>query len=300
MSAVGGTFIAGESSVAGSHLRLGDLIALEAEFPGCQRKTTSFTMDSAWASGGRPETVVFLDSATARTVTLNAVTGDTTSVGATDGYSRRATFINIGTAYWAMTPSSGTIEGLSTIPVAPGQRLTIQAFAGTGAGYYVSHSYIKPAEVTLTDTQIKALPTTAITIVAAPPSGYRVKVLSASFQGHIVSVYTGIDATYAAAALHYSGDFTQWAQSGIVDDSGASLTRFTSFFGTTGDPIVDTTAYLDAPGNGWTAPNQTGVSAVSGVALAVKMDNNGSGNLGGGNGSNTLKVTVYYSIEAVA
>jgi hypothetical protein len=35
-------------------------------------------------------------------------------------------------------------------------------------------------------------------------------------------------------------------------------------------------------------------------ALSISMDNNGSGNLTGGNAANTLTVTVYYCLESLA
>ena len=39
------------------------------------------------------------------------------------------------------------------------------------------------------------------------------------------------------------------------------------------------------------------IVSVEETALACAMDNNGSGNLTGGNASNTLTITVYYAHE---
>jgi hypothetical protein len=35
------------------------------------------------------------------------------------------------------------------------------------------------------------------------------------------------------------------------------------------------------------------------AAITLKADNNGSGNFTGGNAANSMKVTVYYSVEAL-
>lgn len=152
---------------------------------------------------------------------------------------------------------------------------------------------------TLTNAQILALPTTPITLISAPSAGTRIKPIGATFRSDFAAGYTNIDATYAACAIYWLGDFSQWAQTGIVDDAAATLTRFTDIFGALGEETIDTIPYHDSFTNGWVIPNAVGVSLSDGIALAVAMDNNGSGNLTGGNAANTLTITVYYVVQAV-
>ncbi len=158
----------------------------------------------------------------------------------------------------------------------------------------------------LTNAQIKALPTTPITLVAAPAVGLRVKMLGASLRSSFAAgQYTNINATYAACALSYGSDFTQWATVGIVDDvTYTDANRFTALFGNTTQGLVDLAPYLDAPSDGaandlWVLPNVRTTASAAAIALVIAMDNNGSGALTGGNAANTLTVTVYYALESV-
>lgn len=163
------------------------------------------------------------------------------------------------------------------------------------------------ATTTLTNAQIKALAhPTPITLVAAPSAGSRIKLISASLSGNFsAGAYTNINATYAAVAIYYLGDFTQWAANGIVDDATyTAANRFSNFFGSTSPGVVDVGPYVDTPSDGnagdlWTLPNVQLKASMNGIALAILMDNNGSSDLTGGNAANTLKVTLYYSVETL-
>ncbi len=159
---------------------------------------------------------------------------------------------------------------------------------------------------TLTNAQIKALPTTPITLVTAPASGLRVRVFSVSLHANTAAgAYTNINATYAALAVYYLGTFGQWAAVGVVDDvtfTGAN--KLTGLLGSANNQITDLPPYVDTPSDGavnvlWTLANVQTVTAMNGIALAIAIDNNGSGALTGGNAANTLTVTVYYALESV-
>jgi hypothetical protein len=152
---------------------------------------------------------------------------------------------------------------------------------------------------TLTDAQIKALPTTPITLVSAPGSGKRIKVIGAALRvDSTAGAYTNIDATYSAIAVYYLGDFSQWATAGVVDDSTAtpSLARRTTLSGGTGIGSADLPPYVDIFTQGWTVPNIVGSGVSENKALAIAADNDGTGNFTGGNAANTLRVDVTYLV----
>ncbi len=107
-----------------------------------------------------------------------------------------------------------------------------------GASYPVGHfsslivdsrpaANISTKTVTLTDDQIKALPTTAVTVIPAPPATYRIvlirSLLRITSTGH---AYTNINAG-GYAYLQYSG--TNQLSNYIANDSTSSpaLTDFT-------------------------------------------------------------------------
>ncbi len=133
----------GGSYASPQRVEIGALVALNTFFPNVQRKTTSFTLDTAYSGGGVAEWVVLLDSATARVVTLPTTTDGTMALGPTDRFNRRVEFRNIGTATWDLTPATNTINGFSTFPVAAGQSVIVQSSVSTGAGWHViaSHGY---------------------------------------------------------------------------------------------------------------------------------------------------------------
>lgn len=124
-----------------SYVGLRHLVGVDTLLPGAVRQTSSFTIDSAFAGGGRPECVIYLDKTTSATVTLPVTTADTISVGATDGYNRILFFKNINTGVWALTPASGTIEGASSYSLGQNQAVIIGASVGTGAGWHILASF---------------------------------------------------------------------------------------------------------------------------------------------------------------
>lgn len=176
-----------------------------------------------------------------------------------------------------------------------GQRLS--AYPGSGV-----MTALHVASVTLNAAQIKALPTTPITIVAAPASGYRIKVFGVSLRKDFTTGFTTINGTYAALQIHYLGDASQWVVQGVVDDAAyTGANRLTGFFDS-GDEFVDLSPYLDVPSDGgvgvlWALNNVQSVASADGVALAISVDNNGTGDFTVGAG--TLKVTVSYTVEAL-
>lgn len=173
----------------------------------------------------------------------------------------------------------------------------IDLLEGTGP----SSQRIYTATGTLTNEDIKALPTTFYTLVATPPLGYMI-----SFKMATLMTYFSAGAAYgnlAADAYAYIGfDGSEaggsLASAYIPDDSGAGLTELTSLLVTT----TDTTTVLlpfQKTGSGW---EMYGFArATSGRAnLPLKLAViSGSGNLTGGNAANYLTYAVDYSLIPV-
>lgn len=200
---------------------------------------------------------------------------------------------------------SGTALGFGALDLA-------SANAVTGV-LPIANGGIARATLTLTDAQIKALPTTAITLVAATGAGFLARLIAAPSL-HLISTsgaYTNINSTYAALVVSYTDNAGPWASNAVLNDNTTTpaVSQFASFLGTTTDKL----AWLSVPnvyaidGAGaveWTVngsntdPGPT-MSVVENKALVLSMDNNGSGNLTGGNAANSLKVTIYYVVEAI-
>ncbi len=156
------------------------------------------------------------------------------------------------------------------------------------------------ATLTLTDAQIKALPTTYVTVVPGPGAGNRVKIYSASFTlNSLAGAYTNLDSSYAEFGI-MGGTYVY----GPVNDSSAvpAITDLNSWLGSAVRAAYDPTipqisSNLIAGSWGYAITNHFEVYAsVSGAAAEVYMFN-ASGNLTGGNAANTMKVRVYYAIE---
>jgi hypothetical protein len=172
------------------------------------------------------------------------------------------------------------------------------------------------ATKTLTNAQIKSLPGTPVQIVAAPASGYRIKLIGATLRLRNNSgAYTGVSAIYAG--LQFQAPAVAWQSFSLQNDNSLAtpLTKLTDFLAVTHNPattgaggVVDFAAPYVAPISGGAAGNEGYPTTVmsnaevdlDGTALEIGLYNNGSAtDLGGGNAANTLKVTVYYVIEAL-
>ena len=158
--------------------------------------------------------------------------------------------------------------------------------------------------VTLTNTQIKTLPTNPVTIIPSVSVGNRIKLLGATLLLKFsAGAYTNINTTYATVQLDIAG---AWMTSPIVNDTSLTtdLTRVTSYFGATNILVDMIVPYEEAIDSGSVSgdsywPQPAIANFPDNTALTLSFDNNGSGNLTGGNSANTLKVSCYYVIEAV-
>jgi hypothetical protein len=176
--------------------------------------------------------------------------------------------------------------------------------SGTGNTGWEEAGLIKKSTATLTDAQIKALPTTPITTLAAPgaslvnlPLWWTLK---ADFSA---GAYTNINAA-AYAAIEWAGIPTQ-ASGYIANDAGSDpvLAGMTTFFGSATDWYHVLRPYqfqTEPSADEW--GHFTSFLAIGNIdneVLRLTINNGGGGNLTGGNAANTLTVTTYYTIEAV-
>jgi hypothetical protein len=166
-------------------------------------------------------------------------------------------------------------------------------------------SLVQRATVTLTNAQIKALPTTRITIIAAPGAGFWTRVLGVDYASDTsAGAYTNLDATYCDLFVGYAGS-ADYAGGYVVDDAASTpaLTLLTDVLGIAGQRLIAGIPYAEVftviGGAGYVVAPQNARSARENVALVVGSDNNGSGDYTGGNAANTLTVTVYFVVETL-
>jgi hypothetical protein len=165
--------------------------------------------------------------------------------------------------------------------------------------------------ITLTDAQIKLLPTTPFQILAAPGVGIRAKVLGCTIAlDSAAGAYTNINTTYASLVLTHTSAADFWLAVGPVNDStvGGPLGALTYFMGNTFNSVVEcaqTGAIFDAGATSgvqlwFIASAPQGRTMFTNKAVYLSMDNNGSGALTGGNGANSMTVILYYALETLS
>ena len=149
--------------------------------------------------------------------------------------------------------------------------------SGGGGG---GASVVKKATVTLTDAQIKALPTTAVTLVAAPGMGFAVWPL------HAMLVANFPDGGYTSGGADY---FTIGTSVDGAEEMGA--TTYTITDGTLA-PLLNTIS--SAASLGYTPLVTQARSQLENAALTISAS--AGGNFGGGGSHNSMLVVVLYMI----
>lgn len=222
-----------------------------------------------------------------------------------------ATFISDGTSWLPYSSSIVANLAASTLlgrgsgaGAGPSQQITL----GPGlqmAGTVLSGILFR-ASVTLTNAQILALPSTAVTIpVPGLAPGLWVNVLTVNYSSDFTAgAYTNIDPT--SADIHVSHSVIDDYCGGYLPDDAASvpvLTRFTDMFGTAWASIQQGNRYAEQfdvaglPGYVIGVP-ALGRASLDNVGLDVAMYSS-LGDLTGGDPANTLKVTALCTLEEV-
>jgi hypothetical protein len=207
----------------------------------------------------------------------------------------------------AVTPGTyGSATAIPVVTVDQQGRLT-SAFEVAADGFF---------EITrvLTNAEVIALPTTEIELIPAQGAGTMILVLYAVSRTHVVTAWTGVDATYAALALEYTDITGPWAGDPLVNDATNPVPWdgvLGAFLGTVQDTIyvaggiAARSAMLPQLPGGFPVAAQSLYSLPAlpseqalyvNQPVVVAFDNNGAGNLGGGNALNTLKYTVGYLV----
>lgn len=202
---------------------------------------------------------------------------------------------------------SGTAVAFGQVNLAQSAAITgVLPIANGGSGSASGYGLLK-ATGTLTDAQVKALPTTPFALIAAPAVGFYIDwhwiVLITKFAA---GAYTNLNATYCIIAASVNGGAPSI---NIVNDSTTTpaLTTLTRFVGAATRrvrlcPYVETVGptgemYVISS----TADGTVGIDAMATLdnkALQLYADNNGSGDFTGGNAANTLVYEVGYTVEA--
>lgn len=157
------------------------------------------------------------------------------------------------------------------------------------------------ASRTLTNAEVKALPTTPIQVVTnAGPNTVLVPIKYVLISRFAGGAYTNLNA---------SGWFqAQWGTGGgalasnyLADDAGDGIAVYSGLFGSASSRLALLTdfTYSTTPASGWGNIPGDATPLPTNEALYVRIDNGGSGDLTGGNAANTLTVVTYYVVEAV-
>ena len=145
------------------------------------------------------------------------------------------------------------------------------------------------ATALLDDAEIKALPTTAIEIVAAPGAGKVIYPLFVTLKATLTAAYTGIDTegSYLLTSVGESG-WLEYAQNVGAIDSVLGDTAVSS------GPVLAFMRQSDRVQAADTSLLWFVAAAVTNQPLTLSMFN--SGNLTGGNAANSLALTTLYHV----
>jgi hypothetical protein len=153
------------------------------------------------------------------------------------------------------------------------------------------------ATTTFTDAQIKAMPTSALTLVAAQGAGTRIQLITIDLKGDFAAgAYTNVSTdgfVYASVGVGLEN-----LSSAIANDSTIPLTHLTTIFSAqVSQSVLVPNTYAEPVDNWGNISYVTTVSAASvNQPLYLFINNAAAGNLTGGNAANTLTVNTWYGV----
>lgn len=166
---------------------------------------------------------------------------------------------------------------------------------GNDLGSVGGSSLVQVALVVLDNDQIKALPTTAVTLVAAPGTGKVLRFLAASAVARFSS------GAYATVTVGSGvGDSMQLSISSVSGTGSVSVAAiysewYSGVFTFAGDQIIDFVP-RQAIDSGVPLSIETLLAPHENGALKLVVAGNGGSNFTGGNAANTLTVATYYVV----
>jgi hypothetical protein len=160
---------------------------------------------------------------------------------------------------------------------------------------------IYQATVTLTDAQIKALPTTPITVVPAAGAATIMSPIGGMWTANFTAgAYTNIKAAAVIAIKCADGARASAFLPNDITITGATADLATQLLGHAGRTFINLAPYFEADLSGsWGVLPSYNVGSGINSALQVEIDNSGSGNLTGGNSANLLRITLFYAVVPI-
>lgn len=153
---------------------------------------------------------------------------------------------------------------------------------------------------TITNAQVKTLPTSYVQLLAAPGSGKMIfpfwVMLNKSFSG---GDYTNVNAN---GYLEFTYDGGATVLEYIPNDSGAGLTQLDNFlFGSNQIYFIKPQQnFISALNTGWNSSfYRLSKTDVNNKSFSIGISNGVSGNLTGGATANSLEVTTYYMVFTI-
>jgi hypothetical protein len=276
-------------------------------------KVTEQSDGAAWSSYSGPYPIDLTTDVTGDLPLSNLAQGTALSVLGVAGNATADNASIVAASDHQVMRRSGTGVGFGQVDLSSSAAVVnVLPVANGGTGVSSGFTSLLTATVTLTDAQIKALPTTMITLVAAPGAGSWNKIIGiTSILRTGAGAYTNINAADAWVAI--TNGSGAWLATAIVNDNTLStpLAQLSGFLGAADEKVIPMVAPIVTPIDAGStdgdeeylvvtsAAGSQSPTALGNTALMLEGWNNGAGDFTGGNAGNTWKFIIYYIVEAL-